>query len=175
MEKITVEKDIMLLDYLDGKLDETRLAQLKRELESSAAMNGRLEQLRIVHRTLAHTRLENPSSQFTWKVMKNLHTSPPQSSLSPRNGIFLLAGMMLAAGILMAVMSSGVFDGFTETVSLDQATQLQKYIQPSLHQISLNGRTIIKILVGLNLALAFVVLDRTVLKPYFQKRAGLQL
>jgi hypothetical protein len=25
---------------------------------------------------------------------------------------------------------------------------------------------------GLNLALALVVLDRTILKPYFQKRAG---
>jgi len=107
--------------------------------------------------------------------MKNLHVAPPQSTLSPRNGLFLLAGVIVAAGILMTIMGSGVFDGFKETVPLDGPSQLQKYIQPSLHQISVNGRMIIKILVGLNLALAFVVLDRTVLKPYFQKRAGLQL
>jgi hypothetical protein len=175
MEKITGEQDDRLLDYLDGRLDGTGLAQLKKELESSAAMKARLEQLRIVHRTLASTKLEAPSPLFTTKVMKNLHVSPPQSSLSPRNGLFLLAGVVVAAGILVALMSAGVFDGFKETVPLDGANQIQKYLQPSLHQVSINGRTIIKILVGLNLALAFVVLDRTVLKPYFQKRAGLQL
>lgn len=175
MEQITGEQDNRLLDYLDGKLDGTSLAQLRKELEDSAAMRARLEQLRIVHRTLAHTKLESPSFMFTEKVMKNLHVSPPQSSMSPRNGLMLLSGIIVAAGVLIALMGSGIFDGFKETLPLDQTTQLQKYIQPSIHQISINGRMIIKLLVGLNLALAFVVLDRTVLKPYFQKRAGLQL
>src|SRR3954467_3650962 len=135
MEKITGDQDNRLLDYLDGRLDGTGLAQLKNELETFPAVKARLEQLRIVHRTLAHTKLETPSAMFTEKVMKNLHVSPPQSSLSPRNGLFLLAGVIVAAGILMTIMGSGVFDGFKETVPLDGPSQLQKYIQPSLHQI----------------------------------------
>ncbi|HWA32813.1 MAG TPA: hypothetical protein VG737_01720 [Cyclobacteriaceae bacterium] len=174
MEQLTREQDDRLLDYLDGRLDGTGLAQLKKDLESSAAMQLRLEELRIVHRTLAHIKLDAPSPMFTEKVMKNLHTAPPASSLSPRNGLFLLAGVIVAAGILIALMGSGVFDGFSEIVKLDSAVSVKQF-QPAIPEVSVNGRLVIKILIGLNLALAFVVLDRTILKPYFQKKAGLQL
>jgi len=116
-------------------------------------MKVRLEQLRIVHRTLAHTKLEAPSAMFTEKVMKNLHVSPPQSSsrhamvVPPRRG---------DRGCRDPHGDHGLrhFDGFKETLPLNGTTQLQKYIQPSLQQISIDGRMIIKILVGLNLALA---------------------
>jgi hypothetical protein len=174
MEQLTREQDDRLLDYLDGRLDGTGLAQLKKDLENSTSMNARLEELRIVHRTLAHIKLDVPSPMFTEKVMKNLHAAPPASSLSPRNGLLLLAGVVVAAGILIALMGSGVFDGFSEIVKLDGVVNV-KQIQQTIPQVSVNGRLIMKILIGLNLALAFVVLDRTVLKPYFQKRAGLQL
>ncbi len=174
MEQVTREQDDRLLDYLDGRLDGTGLAQLKKDLESSVIMKARLEELRVVHRTLAHIKLDMPSPMFTEKVMKNLHTAPPTSSLSPRNGLFLLAGIIVAAGILIAVMGAGAFDGFSEVVNLDKAVNVKQF-QPSIPQVSVNGRLVMKFLIGLNLALAFVVLDRTVLKPYFQKRAGLQL
>jgi hypothetical protein len=175
MEKITIVQDDRLLNYLDGKLDGTELIQLKKDLESSDLLQTRLNELRIIHRVLAHTTLETPSFAFTNKVMQNLHAKPVTSYLSPRNGLLLLAGVMVAAGMLVAMISAGIFDQIGGIVSLDKAIPIKNYVQQSLPTISVNGKLLIKIIVGLNLVLVFIVLDRTVLKPYFQKRAGMQL
>jgi hypothetical protein len=176
MEKITTAQDDRLLNYLDGKLDGTELQQLKKELETSKLMQARLDELRIIHRVLAHTTLDTPSLAFTNKVMQNLHSRPVPSSLSPKNGLLLLLGVMVAAGMLVVMISVGVFDQISGLISLDKAIPVKNYLQQqSLPVISVNGKLMIKIIVGLNLVLAFIVLDRTVLKPFFQKRAGVQL
>ncbi len=175
MEKITTVQDDRLLNYLDGKLDGTELVQLKKDLESSDLLQARLNELRMIHRVLAHTALETPSFAFTNKVMQNLHSKPVTSYLSPRNGLLLLAGVMVAAGMLVAMISAGIFDDMGGIVSLDKAIPVKNYVHQSLPTISVNGKLLIKIIIGLNLVLVFIVLDRTVLKPYFQKRAGMQL
>jgi len=172
MEKIPTATDDRLLDYLDGKLEGTTLLQLKKELESSSSLQARLETLRVVHRVLAHTKLESPSPAFVTKVMQNLHTVSFPSALSPRNGLLLLVGVMVAAGILVAMISAGIFDHVQGMVSLEQVSPVKKYFQQSIPVISINGKLIINIIVGLNLMLAFLVLDKTVLKPFFQRRAG---
>ncbi len=175
MEKIPTALDDRLLDYLDGNLDETDLHQLKMELEKSPMVKSRLEELRLLHETLMQTRLESPSPAFTTKVMQNLHRLPFSSTLSPRNGLLLLAGMIAAAGILVVMISAGTFDQFKGMVSLKQLSPVQKYFQQSLPSFSVNGKLIINIIVGINLVLAFIILDRTILRPFFQRRAGTQV
>jgi hypothetical protein len=175
MNKLSTEQDDRLLNYLDGRLDGTSLAELRKALEGSETMRLRLEELRIVHRTLALTRLDTPSPGFVNKVMQNLHKVPSSPGLSPRNGMFLLAGITVATGILAVMISAGIFDQVKGMISLEQAAPAQKYFQQSLPAISVSGKLIINVLIGLNLLLAFLVLDRTVLRPFFQKRAGLQL
>ena len=174
MEDFKQEEDDQLLDYLDGKLDGARLQQLKKNLESSTPLQVRLDELRTVHRVLAQTKLESPSPAFVNRVMQNLD-APLYSSLSPRNGLLLLTGMLVAAGMLAAMISTGVFDQFSGIISLDETVPVKKYFQQSLPSVAINGKLIIKIIVGVNLVLAFIVLDRTVLRPLFQKRAGMFL
>jgi hypothetical protein len=178
MEKIPTSMDDKLLDYLDGKLDGSALAQLRKELEASPSLQERLDRLRAIHRVLAHTKLETPSPLFVNKVMKDLHSVSLPSSLSPRNGLLLLAGTMVAAGILIVMISAGFFDTANGVVNLDsfqEISPIKKYIQQSLPAIPINGKIVIDILVGLNLVLGFLVLDKTVLRPFFQRRAGVQL
>jgi hypothetical protein len=178
MEKIPTPIDDKLLDYLDGKLDGSALAQLRKDLEASAVLQERLESLRTIHRALAHTKLETPSPLFVGKVMKDLHSVTFPSTLSPKNGLLLLAGTMVAAGILIVMISTGFFDnanGVVNLETLEQISPAKKYIQQTLPTISINGKLVIDILVGLNMVLAFLILDKTVLKPFFQKRAGVQL
>lgn len=176
MEKIKQTDDDRLLDYLDGKLEGARLLQLKKDLEHNSFLQVRLDELRLVHRVLAQTNLESPSPAFVNKVMQHLHSPSFSSySLSPRNGLLLLVGMLVAAGMLVAMVSAGVFDQFSGMISMDKAIPVKKYLQQSLPEMSINGKLIIQIIVGLNLVLGFIVLDRTVLKPLFQKRAGMQL
>ena len=175
MEEFKQEQDNRLLDYLDGKLDGARLQQLKKDLESSTPLQIRLDELRTVHRVLAQTKLESPSPAFVNRVMQNLSAPSFSSSLSPRNGLLLLTGVLVAAGMLAAMISAGVFDQFSGIISLDETAPVKKYFQQSLPSVAINGKLIIKIIVGVNLLLAFIVLDRTVLRPLFQKRAGMLL
>ena len=176
MDKISTAQDDLLLNYLDGRLEGPSLVELKKVLERSEILRSRLEVLRRVHRTLAlHNNLEVPSPVFVNKVMQNLHSLPVSSGLSPRNGLLLIAGVMVATGILAVMISAGTFDQFKGLISLNQAAPMQKYFQQGLPAIPVNGKLIINILISLNLVLAFLVLDRTVLRPFFQKRAGLQL
>ncbi len=175
MEKFTKVLDDQLLDYLDGKLDPSKLALLKTQLESSHALKARLDELRLVHRVLASSKLESPSTTFVNRVMVNLNKTSLSSSLSPKNGLLLLMGVTVATVMLLVLLGAGVFDQFKGSLSLPETLPAQKYLQESLPAIAVNGKLMINILVGLNLVLAFLVLDKTVFKPYFQRRAGAQL
>ncbi len=176
MEKISSAQEDLLLDYLDGILNDKEIMEVKKQLENSTLLQERLEELRSLNESLMsiHSTLEAPSPLFVNKVMKNLHSGSYSNALSPRNGLLLLGGVIIAVGFLMAMVSAGVFDQ-TTVVSLDKVIPVKDYFQQSLPVISINSKLIIKIIIGLNMALVFVVLDRTVLKPFFQRRAGLQL
>ncbi|MBL7864738.1 MAG: hypothetical protein JNK10_07690 [Cyclobacteriaceae bacterium] len=174
MEKITTFQEDSLQDFLDGKLEGPALQQLKHELASSPALQHRLEELRRLHQSLSKQSLQSPSSGFVAQVMKNLGQVSRSAYPSPRNGIMLLLGVMVATGMLVIMISAGVFDQIGGLISLEQLSPVKKYIQPSLPSLPINGKLIIQLLVGINLILAFIVLDRTVLRPFFQRRAGNQ-
>jgi hypothetical protein len=164
-------QDDLLLNYLDGNLDDVRLKALKAELEKSEPMRKRLQELRMVHDVLSRQQLESPASNFVARVMSNLHNRPSAVTLSPRNGLMLVLGTSVAIGLLLLLVQAGVFNGVTRIITMPQTIPSQKYI-PNLPSVSISLKLIVNILMGLNLLLALVVLDRTVLKPYFQKRAG---
>lgn len=171
MEKITEAQETNLQRYLDGELAGPSLLQFKEELSSSPAMQQRLEKLRAVKEFLEKNSLQSPSVAFVDKVMSNLSRGAIASYPSPKNGLMLLAGVVVASGLLAVLLSAGSFDQLTSIVTLKQVEILD--IQtPSLPSVSINGKLIMKILIGINLLLAFVVLDRTVLRPYFQRRAA---
>jgi len=174
MEKFPASTDDRLLDYLDGTLSSSESERLSAELESTPALKLRLEELRTVHHILSQSKFESPSSTFTTKVIQNLHRIPLSPTLSPKNGLLLLGGMLAAAGILMVMMSAGSFDHVTGLISMKELKPVQNYFQQSLPTFSINGKLVIKILVGVNLVVAFFILDRTVLRPLFQRRAGMQ-
>ncbi|HQQ98347.1 MAG TPA: hypothetical protein PLX35_13845 [Cyclobacteriaceae bacterium] len=171
MEKAS--QDELLLSYLEGTLDELRLQALKTALESSPILRQRLAHLRMVHEVLSRQQLEIPATNFVARVMSNLHKRQSSISLSPRNGLMLVLGTTIAIGMLLMVMQAGLFNNMNmiDAVPVPQPGPSQKYI-PSIPPISINFKLVVNILMGLNLALALVVLDRTILKPYFQKRAG---
>lgn len=170
MEKITDKQEANLQQYLDGTLEGPALQQLKQELTASPALSQRLEALRPVHQLLQRNILQSPSGAFVERVMKNLSRGALPSMPSPRNGLMLLAGVMVASGLLAFMVSAGSFDNVSGVFSLDQVAPLKKYVTPSLPTIPISGKLIMNLLIGVNLVLAFVVLDRTVLRPFFQRR-----
>jgi hypothetical protein len=101
--------------------------------------------------------------------MSRLDQYPSRAGLSIRNAIFLLVGIFTVMGMAMILMSAGAFDG-TATFDLNNIGLVQRYIKQTLPSIPFDGRLVVNIIILLNLALAFVVLDRAILKPIFQKR-----
>lgn len=175
MEKITDKQEANLQQYLDGTLEGPALQQLKQELAASPALRQRLEALRPVQQVLQRNTLQSPSGAFVERVMRNLSKGALTTMPSPRNGLMLLAGVMVASGLLAFIVSTGTFDNVSGVFSIDQVEPLKKYVTPSLPTVSISGKLIMNLLIGINLVLAFIVLDRTVLRPFFQRRRGLSV
>ncbi len=129
------------------------------------------QELSSIDRYLQSVRIEQPSVNFTQKVMNNLHrASAVTLGLPSRNKILVLAGILVTIGVALLLMAGGAFNNVT-SITVDQNIipndQLREYI-PS---IPFNGKLVINIVILMNLALAFMILDRAVLKPWFHRRS----
>ena len=128
--------------------------------------NNSEKELRVIDDTLGkNKKLETPSSNFTHRVMMNLHSIPVASSLSPKNGIFLLAGTIIAVLLLTFLVGTGTFDTVNETIYLPEVKNLDV-------SVPVKGNWVMKGLIILNIVLAFILFDRTILRPFFSKRAS---
>lgn len=166
-------EDYRLLDYLDGKLEGVNLQALRNDLEKSPELQQRLEVLRVIHRQLAASKLDSPSPKFVQSVMQKVAIQRPSSSgLSPRNGILLALGVMAAAVILAAMVNTGIFDQVTDLVDLKTPTGMNKYVPEFSAPVNISGKMIVNFCLGIALVFTFLILDRTVLRPFFQRRAG---
>jgi anti-sigma factor RsiW len=170
MEKPSVQHDERLLDYLDGKLSDAAARELKVQLEQSPALATRLEELRAVHGVLTRNKIEEPSSNFTHRVMANLHRYPELIRTSPKTGLLLILGTMVGTIILALLISGGVFDTMNVPVALDKIPASRQILEGP---IVFSGKWIMNGLIVLNLVIGFIILDQTVLRPYFGKRSRL--
>jgi hypothetical protein len=119
------------------------------------------------------TTLELPSKNFTQKVMEGLEMQPARPLLSPRKGLLLLIGILIASGISLMLLTNGVFDQTTTSLMVDAPIK-NKWIEDTTFSIPFNGKILVNGILFLNLGLALVLLDRTILRPLFQKRASLE-
>lgn len=172
MKKLPQNLDDLLLDYLDGNLRDDQRKSVEESIASDPLIRQRLEELSAAHVMMKNITADIPPSNFTTNVMSGLKTSPSRPGLSIRNGLLLLAGIVMVMTIAVILLSAGVFDQST-TVDLNRVSIPDaipsKYIR-QLPSFSFDGKTMVNIIILLNLVLAFIVLDRAVLKPFFQKR-----
>ena len=175
MERTTQKQDDQLLHYLDGTLTAKDKSELENLLIKNPFLEMRLEELRKVHSVLSNkARLEQPSKLFTDKVMHNLDRLPVRSTLSSKNGLLLLLGILVAAGVTAFFLSLGMFDNLNDTISLEKLPLKNEFIKNPLPTIPFNGKWMVNGILILTLGLAFVLLDRTILKPYFERRSRMQ-
>ena len=170
MKKIPQSIDDKLLDYLDGKLSRQESIMVEEEIERDENIKARLENLRLTHQALNQFRLEQPSKNFTHVLMQKLDQNPVRSTgFSIRNRIFLLVGVLAAVGVASLLVSAGVFDN-ASAIDLNQVNIPEKYFNEPLPTIPVSGKLIANIVIILNLGLAWIILDRAILKPFFQRR-----
>lgn len=169
MDETSSPIDDRLLDYLDGTLPAGERAALEILLRQDTAVAARLDELRLMHVLMGGQKLEMPQANFTASVMQRLDDRSAVARFSIRNGLFMVAGILAIVLIAGALVGAGVFDNTFATLDLNNLSR-RFTTQLEFPTYSLNGRLVINGIIILNLALAFIVLDRTVLRPFFQRR-----
>jgi anti-sigma factor RsiW len=170
--KPLTQKDLDdLARYIDDELGLIERQAFEQRLATNTLLQERFAALLDVHQMMKAQPLQTPSKNFTLRVMENLdHYSPPAFSFSIRNGIFLLAGVLLAGVLAMYLAGSGAFDGPVTISSPVDLSLSQKIFNRSLPTVSFDGKVLVNAIVLLNLALGWLVLDRTILRPWFRRR-----
>ncbi len=172
MVKDTAPGDDQLLNYLDGLLNEQQAKKLEEQIHSSRTGKARLEELRMLHDALSATaKLETPSRNFTEQVMNRLDSFPALSGVSPKNGLLLLSGVLVAVGIALVLLKGGTFDSFNGTIALDSLIFKKEWIKSPLPSIPFNGKLVMNVILIVATGLSFVLLDRTILRPLFGRRS----
>jgi hypothetical protein len=171
MNRLSQAQEDILLDYLDGTLASSEKIKLEEELRVNALLRSRLDELRTVHTIFQYASFDLPSRDFTERVMQKLDTTPlpTPSRWSIRNAIFLLIGVLTAIGTTSLLIASGVFDG-TTSISLDDSSLPQKIIQQDIPVFTFSGKLIMNVIIMLNIVVGWILLDKAILRPYFQRR-----
>jgi len=170
MENINITDD-QLLNYLDGTGTEVDRKGLREAINKNPLVQKRLKELEAVHFFLQNQKgLEQPSKNFTDKVMEGLHAKPAFTFFSPKNGMILLVGLIVASGLAMTLLSTGSFDQW-HTMFNFNALPLKTDVIKIPTSIPFDVKLFVKVFVMLNLAIGLVLLDRTILRPIFQKRS----
>jgi hypothetical protein len=170
MKKVSQAVDDILLDYLDGNLNTVDKSKVEDQLRTNRDWQTRLDELRGVMDILSENKLEQPSKNFTSTVMKNLDHYPLQQGSSIWGGILLLAGLLVAVGMAIVLVSYGAFDNTTTSIDLNEVALSKKFIKNPLPSFEFSNKMLVNIIIVLNLGLAWILLDRTILKPLFQRR-----
>lgn len=171
MKRITQEQRDRLSAYLDNTLRQADRSRLEEELTANESLRAVLNDLRSADQLLRTMRLEQPSRNFTDQVMGKLDQYPVQiAPSSNRNGIWMLCGVIIAIGVASILVSAGTFDSMQTTISTGALLNTDKFVNYTSPSFSVNGKMLMNVIIILNLVIAWLVLDRTVLKPWFQRR-----
>jgi|SRR5688572_27430315 hypothetical protein len=170
MKEVSQDVDELLLDYLDGNLTKADRDKIEKGLKENYAWQARYEELRRVNSVLAQTKIEQPSKNFTVSVMSRLNQYQAPRGFSLWNSILLLAGVLVAIGITTVLLAGGVYDNSTTSIDLNQIEIPKEFVNTRLPSFEFSGKIIVNIIIILNLGIAWIVLDRAILKPFFQRR-----
>lgn len=170
MRKASESVEEMLLDYLDGNLGQADQEKVEKNLQEIPAWRARYDELRSLNSVLAETKLEQPSKNFTASVMSRLNQYQAPRSFSLWNSILLLAGVLVAVGITTVLLSGGLYDNSNTSIDLNKMEIPIELVKTPLPSFEFNGKMVVNIIIILNLAIGWIVLDRAILKPYFQRR-----
>ncbi|GHN03056.1 hypothetical protein WSM22_45450 [Cytophagales bacterium WSM2-2] len=168
MENIT---DDELFHLLDGTVSAEERQVLTNKLSQDTLAQKRLKEFEAVHLFLQNQKgLEQPSKNFTDKVMERLHAKPSLTAFSPRNGLILLAGLVVASGLALILLASGSFDQLHTIFNFGDLPVKNDLVKVPT-SIPFDLKVFVKGFVLLNLVIAFILLDRTILRPIFQRRS----
>lgn len=83
----------------------------------------------------------------------------------------LLVGILATVAIASLLLSIGIFDN--TRIDLNSVIFTNDSVRQSIPSVTFDGKTLVNVIIVFNLVVAFFLLDRTVLRPWFQRRSRL--
>jgi hypothetical protein len=171
MEKFSSADEERILRFLEGKLDPLEASETEERIQNSEAWKEKFEELKRLHQLLtSQANIQSPSKNFTARVMAGLHALPAVRRISPRNGLLLLGGILVAIAVAVLLLQSGLFDSDTVKITVSDYYLKKVLDLKSIPTVSVNGKLLVRIILLTSTVIAFALLDRTVLKPIFGNR-----
>lgn len=171
MRTITQRDRDELANYIDDNLSHEERTAFEQRLLNDAALREQYTSLTEAHQLLSNPLLLSPSRNFTAAVMQHLDNYPGSApSYSIRNGIFLLVGVSLVGLLALYLAQAGIFDGPVTLSGLIDSSLAERVFNGSWKPVSFDGKVLVNAIVLLNICVAWMVLDRTILKPLFRRR-----
>jgi len=89
--------------------------------------------------------------------------------------LLLLFGILVAIGIGASLVDGGFYNSLNGILSFEQIKLPSGIQTPTLPSIPFSGKLLVNSIIAVNLALAFILLDRLVLRPFFNRRSRMQM
>jgi len=153
--------DEQLLDYLDGNMKQPERELLTQIIEKHPEVKARLQDLEHVDSMLSEMAVKKTSAHFVSSVMEDLKNKP----YSIKKGGFLIVLVAFFTVLLGAYYTVGDMIDLSIIKQDDYFSQLRQYIPNTI-----NLKTINTVLLGALSLFSLLIFDKTVLKPFFQKR-----
>lgn len=172
MEKIS---DQELLDLIDEKLSVERAKRLMDIIKDDKILKERFDIMKLAHQQLSGSEAANPSEGFADRVMSNLHSPQYAANASfirfSKGNLFtfltIFGGILVGAYILATgIVTIPFFDQITVQPLNLQGTEID--VNPLFD--GLTSGLFFKAFLMVDIVLAWFLLDRMVLKPYFESR-----
>jgi hypothetical protein len=156
--------------YLDGTVSTEDQNAFEQLLQNNPMLKNQVDEFMAMENILKHEPLQEPSRNFTLKVMDNLANYPLENRSSVFNALLLIGGVVVLVSLCALLSYNGFFDSTQTQIDLNKISIVGKYVKRSLPAIPFNGKLVVNLIIFFNLVLALIVFDRGILKPLFQRR-----
>ncbi len=162
----------LLIRYHSGELDAATRALVEQQLRLSPELQQHLNHLQEIDRFLQQrNRLEQPSKNFADRVMHGVSLPARSQALSPKMGLILLSSILVLTLVGLVMLMNGYFDSLIIPLNVNlESWSFEKFPTPNFN-FPFPSKWVVTAFLILNMVVGFILLDRTILKPFFQRRA----
>ena len=160
----------IIIKYIDGELSDIEENAFKTELAINKSFAELYERHTAIDNSLSNTKVLSPSSSFTSRVMTSVgYLTFSTNKFFNRTRLYVLLLIVIALATTIYYLSAQFYPTMGNEISNELTMQdFTLNLQPA--QQLLDSALLFKIVFYVNGLVCLLLLDRAILKPYFERR-----
>jgi hypothetical protein len=159
-----------IIKYLDGQLSLDEVSVFEKELKINKSFADTYERYQEIHRLLVQTNISSPSPGFTAGVMKSLPSlNLSEAKFFNKTRLYVIALILIAMGTSLYYLSSQFYPSLGNAIANEITLRNFTFDLHATNRI-LSSDLLFKIVFYTNGLICLLLLDRAILKPYFERR-----